>query len=207
MLINIRGAFGSGKTTAAKRALGISQKGEEVILHHASRFKPIKSAPDRWIETPMKGTLSVDGKTVALGSYQNNCGGTDNFSWKGAHDDIERAIKNAATQYEHVIYEGVVVAGLYQRYVDLAEAMYEQHGPTHVVFLMPSVEECLRRVVGRTGRPIEDKNTKSVNDKWRAVDRCYDRMKELNAKYIRPEYFTDTDEGIVRILELLETGK
>lgn len=183
MLINVRGAFGSGKTTIAKSLLPASDR-TQVILAESMVEKPTVSDPTRKIRKVITGTEFHRGSCVVIGSYANACGGVDEYSWKGAHDTIVEAIKAAARKYEVVLFEGVTVSGIYGRYADLATEIFTSGGGygldrrTAWVFTMPPAQVCLERVALRSGAGINERNTSSVYDKWRAIKRVHDKAKE-----------------------------
>lgn len=201
MLINVRGAFGSGKSTIVNAALdagATAGSGQRALatLAEDKVHSPTKADPQRIRTRILQGV--VTDKAVALGSYGNTCGGADEYSWRGAHDAICRGVLKMATDYRGQVglYEGVTIAGIYQRYVDLsAEVLFQTGRRTQIVFVMPAASECLQRVSKRSGKEINPRMYDSVFDKWRAVQRAYERMKMEAPIGIDLHYFTDTDQA------------
>lgn len=210
MLINVRGAFGAGKSTIVRNVLGkpnLGQNANRVVL--AETIVVSESKPGKVSERKrqIKGTLGHFGHVCALGTYraENPCGGVDEFSWKGAHDTICEAIAYSAGAYPVTLFEGQVISGIFQRYVNLAKRCYDITGqPTHVVYVMPGREECLRRVSARSGKPIDDERLiSSVYDKYKAVEGCYQKMKALGAEYLVLHYETSTDKAEEAVAKLV----
>lgn len=203
MLINVRGAFGAGKSTVVKSLIGNSA--ELVLLAEANAKSPTKANPERMVVKTLVGRRANG--VIALGNYQSNCGGCDEWSWAGAHDAICDAIIQSLSEAPVSVFEGVTIAGIYQRYVDLAGKIYKEFGRrTHVVYVMPTAEECLRRVSLRSGRPVTDRMTSSVFDKWRAVNRTYERLLLEAPPGIVTHYFSGTDEARDAVHNLVKQG-
>lgn len=210
MLINIRGTFGSGKSTIAREALGKSNLGQNpnrVLLAEQQVHSPTARDPQRVRSKQIRGTLGHFGQICALGTYReaNPCGGVDEFSWKGAHDAICAAISASARMHKVTIFEGQVVSGIFQRYVDLAKVIHRDTGQvTEVVFIVPGVDECVRRVSARSGKPIDDSRMiSSVFDKNRAVENCYEKMRSMvgdGVKFLSVEKFDSTDDARNHVL-------
>lgn len=213
MLINVRGAFGAGKSTIVRNVLGkpnLGQNANRVVL--AETVIATERAGGRIAEQRkvVKGTLGHFGHVCALGTYraENPCGGVDEFSWKGAHDTICDAITYSASAHEITLFEGQVVSGIFQRYVNLARKIFDMAGQvTYVVYVMPGREECLRRVSERSGKPIDDPRLiSSVYDKYKAVQGCFDKMMALNAEYLNLSYWHTTDDAEEYVQSLVTTG-
>ena len=184
MIINVRGSFGSGKSTIIRNALKPLVTKEDIKplrkpLYNAKRFAPTKSMPNREQIKSLMASVMPGSSVAALGSYTMNCGGADEYSWAGAHDAICKAIEEGVKTYKVFMYEGVTISGIYQRYLDLSNRLFDETGRvTHIVYNMPDIETCIQRVIARTGRERTDRMVESVTDKWRAVDRTYRRLQD-----------------------------
>lgn len=162
MLFNPRGTNGSGKTTVAT-ALVPPASSERLVLFEtrtkAGRPKPVV------------GYRSAE-NVVLVGRYDTNCGGCDGIS---TQDEIEKAIEAAlALEPRAVIYEGLLISGLYGRYEALARR-YGAQGRQHVMaFLDTPLDVCIARTRARTQKPPEW-SPHNVESKHRAVVRCRER--------------------------------
>ena len=163
MLFNPRGTNGSGKTTVAT-ALVPPASSERLVLFEtrtkAGRPKPVI------------GYRSED-NVVLVGRYDTNCGGCDGIS---TQNEIQRAIEAAlALEPRAVIYEGLLISGLYGRYEQLARDYNRKTGQPHVMaFLDTPLELCIARTRARTQKPPEW-DPHNVESKHRAVRRCRER--------------------------------
>lgn len=206
MLINIRGAFGSGKTTIAKSLLPSAPPLRTTrVLAEAMVLKETKADPNRMIKKLIHGIEINNGNGIVIGTYANACGGLDEYSWKGAHDTIVEAIRQAAKDYPVVVYEGVTVSGIYGRYADLATDLHHSGGGRESawVFTMPPAQTCLERVALRSGAGITDRNTSSVFDKWRAIKRVHDKAVEERPLGVRTYWHDSTEDAQEQVESLI----
>lgn len=163
MLFNPRGTNGSGKTTVAI-TLVPPDKSEKLVLFE-TRTKAGRPKPVIGYRSPENFVL--------VGRYDTNCGGCDGIS---TQDEIGMAIE-AALQLRPraVIYEGLLVSGLYGRYAELAKRYQTDFGQPHVMaFLDTPIETCIQRTIQRTKKP-PDWDPCNVISKHRAVRRCRER--------------------------------
>lgn len=207
MIINIRGTFGSGKTTLVRRALAAAGGGTDAInLLNAAVHRPTKADPERRVSVPLRATGTARG-LLAVGTYYSDarCAGLDEFSWRGAHDDIVAALEIGASMANVLMYEGVTVSGIFQRYANLSRHLYDSLGKTtHVITLLPPPELCVERIAARSGRPTTDRVWKSVTDKRRGVQLSVDKLEALNHPGIVVRRFDDPDEAFAVVMDMME---
>jgi thymidylate kinase len=204
VLINIRGTFGSGKSTIVRNVLGEIIAHEVMAVTHVE--KPTRADPQRLQRRELVGAVGQGGRVIALGEYRATCGGADEFSWKGAHDAICDAIVTGAhSDRPVVLFEGVTISGIHVRYRDLAADLYKKTGrTTHKVFVMPDVEECVRRVAARSGRGATDKIRETVTDKWHSVCRVHQKLLLDNVPGIRLYWSGSSEQAEALVRELIE---
>ena len=203
MLINIRGTFGSGKSTIVRNVLGDIVGHEVMATDHV--LKPTKTDPQRRQRRDLLGAIGHGGRVIALGEYRATCGGADEFSWKGAHEAICDAIRNAArSDRQVVLYEGVTISGIHARYRDLSNDIYsETRRKTHKIFVMPDIEECVRRVAARSGRGATDKIRETVTDKWHSVRRTHEKLLTDVRPGIELYWTTSTEQAEELVRQLI----
>lgn len=127
MIINIRGTNGSGKTTLARSLLDESTIRQVDIGGYAC-------------------TTDRAGRVLLVGPYDGlKTGGCDrlpNFA------TMREVIAAAALLYEHVVFESVLVSGVYKSWADFDDSL----GRGVVwAYLHTPVEECIKRVYARNG--------------------------------------------------------
>jgi hypothetical protein len=203
MIYNIRGTNGTGKTTVVRRVLegivdaenaGTMDTFPRVVLARQSVLDPTRANPGRMVVREVKGTVAKneDFSVCAIGTYKKNCGGCDEFSWKGAHDALCDAIRVACDHYDFVMFEGMTVSGIFQRYVDLAAEIQGRNGKkTTWVHLEIPTHVSEERIVARTGRPTTDRVRENVLGKKQATVRCIQRAK-AEAPHILHSSFEDS---------------
>jgi hypothetical protein len=175
MILNIRGTNGTGKSTLARQYMGT----EQVVLATQPIFSPTKKDPERWVDKQIVASVNPADSTVLLGRYTNNCGGCDEFSWKGSHDAMCEGILKAAGEYRHVVYEGMIISFIYGRYVELAKRIFQETGQsTHWIMLDIELEECLRRIFNRTGRAVDERMRNNVGSKHAVVQSLTPKLLE-----------------------------
>ena len=167
MFINIRGTFGSGKTTVVRRLMEeLTRRGaldESMIepverLAGKNKFMGHKFAPIEGLQKPV----------VFIGKYGHvACGGADGLSWKGAHEDIEAFIKrNIATC--HIVLEGSITSGG-SRYNRIGTELKLQ-GINSIYFHMATDKElCVQRVIARRQKKFEE-NVLKAQAKGKTVE-------------------------------------
>jgi hypothetical protein len=135
MIINIRGTNGSGKTAVAMALLG-------------ERYTVAEHVHDG-VKAPL--TWSFDEQTVAVGKYREGyCGGCDAIK---TQDAICQAVRTAAaTTRPMVVFEGVLVSTLFERYLVLSRSLGERDRSAITwAFLDTPAEVCMARVLQRNG--------------------------------------------------------
>lgn len=211
-LINIRGTHGSGKSTIARNLLshpavldtGTALFAEDRVL------SPTKANPNREVVKKINGVTANlhNSKAIALmGSYDNNCGGCDKFSWKGAHDSIVDGIVAASSAYDAVIFEGAIVSSSFGRY---AEACLRADLHPTFVYLLIDVEECIARIGRRSGTQVSDRLTHNVTKKAEHMVRQAETARQFaaeNPHRFDVEVFTDSSEAEKFIQSLVFEGK
>jgi hypothetical protein len=158
MIINIRGASGAGKTTVVR---GITAGLELKPLNWTGGNKPDGYVVEGVSREPL----------FLLGSYENNCGGCDAIKTQDLVCDGVRRL----SKFGHVIFEGLLVGKISQRYHDLSVEL----GGIKFLFLDTPLEVCLERVRGRRaergdGRPFNTTNTESAH---KQCARSYELLK------------------------------
>lgn len=167
MIINLRGANGSGKSTVAVELLN---KAQPVDLG----WYKTKAGKDKAVE----GYGSSTG-LVTVGKYATDCGGCDGIP---TQDLICDAVRKASglPGAANVIFEGVIVSTIFMRYLELDREMTKLGHKFIWAFLDTPVEVCLERIYKRNGgKEIKEqlvhdkiKSIKATRHKALAVDRC-----------------------------------
>lgn len=179
MILNIRGTSGSGKSTIVHNLLRDFE--HENIYDHES-FKKVKL-----VGYKMNGLIIV-------GSYATKCGGCDsitetNIGMKGM-DYIEEFVREAATQGYHVLFEGLLITGIWGRFQNLG---HEFPGQFIFGFMDTPYEECLRRVLVRNGgKQISEENLKG---KFRAGELALEKAINFGERYVIINH-TDPDTQV-----------
>lgn len=166
MIINIRGTSGSGKTYAAREVMQLwSQWGmPQQIVGGDSRPKA---------NVVYMGMVPA----FVLGKYEGPvCGGCDNIK---TQDEICALVRHFS-QFGHVIFEGVVVGTIFDRYMRLDQELSEHGIPYVWAYLDTPLETCLERVMQRRAdrgdkRPF---NPTSTENKYRATWSTHDKAIE-----------------------------
>ena len=174
MIVNIRGTSGSGKTTAARALFSLAGR---VALYDAPRgASPLAG------RRPSAYQLGLQ-PAYLVGSYETECGGCDTI--KTQELVCERVATYAALG--HVVFEGLLVSTLYERYARLARSVAPTH-PFVWAFLDTPLDECLRHVAERRCargdlRPLDPTNTTA---KWHLMRRLYAKCQAagLDARWV-----------------------
>lgn len=139
-VLNIRGPSGSGKTTLVRDIM--------------EQFPVIHNLLDE--RQRIEGyELYGHGSIVRLvGKYTSPCGGCDTIKTFG---EAESRIMRYWEQ-SHVIYEGLTISSVWQRWYDLSQRV----GGQIWCFLDTPVDVCIERVYQRNGgKPIKKENIQS----------------------------------------------
>lgn len=161
MIINLRGTSGSGKSTIVKELMGHYQ--HRVPMFVAGRQRPISYM----LVDPNYNGLYV------IGHYETACGGCDTIS---SLDQVYHYVTQAAGSGCHVLYEGIMASGEYQRCVKLHEAF---PGQVAVVVLDVPIDLCLAGV--------QERRLARGNDTPLKPERTIRRQREVEsmARYLR----------------------
>lgn len=148
VIINLRGTNGSGKSTVAR-----AFPGEGVTL---APFSTPKGKLRHVV-----GNYSKEFDLIVVGPYRTECGGCDAI---GTQDQVCESVASAAGLAEHVLFEGVIVSTLFERYRKLSLRL----GGMVWAYLDTPVELCLARIAARNGgKPIKEE---LVRDKVRSIE-------------------------------------
>lgn len=158
-IVNIRGTGGSGKTYAVNyviKKLGIRNK---IIKNGRPHYRPTNNV--------VGYRLNKD--VLIVGKYDTDCGGTDQIK---TQDEIMERICNFAKKGSIVIFEGLLVSGLYSRYRDLSKELQKKGHKYIWIFLDTTLEVCCKRTMERRRRAGNNKpfNSKNTELKYRAVE-------------------------------------
>lgn len=166
LLVNIRGANGSGKSTIPMSMM---------------------DDPDMYIvEKPYKGknkrvaTVFPNYGWVALGSYLTKTGGMDTFPNNAF---TIKALDYVIKHFEDydIVMEGIMASTIRSTYVNLYHRVEKEHPEIKVVIvnMLPPLDVCIQRVYERNGgKPIKPE---LIANKYKIV--------EKNAKIFKEEGF------------------
>ena len=148
LIINVRGMNGSGKTHAVRGMLGDDPL--QFTFDELQAWLPLAGEP------PLPGTLgdyaakpnevlatlgfTPDGRTIiALGRYDKPTGGCDAIN---KQDHTCNRVREFATRFDIVLFEGIIVSMTWGRYADLFNDVYQKGIETIIAYLDPT--EALR---------------------------------------------------------------
>lgn len=164
MIINLRGTSGSGKTYAVRK----------LLVRH-SPIIPITNEDGNIIANCIAYHMQP---IYVIGDYTGAvCGGCDGIARKGGQN-IVCSLVRYFSQFGHVIFEGLLISGLYARYAALNKELRDEYGEQYVwAFLDTPIERCIGRVLERRKergekKPFNDENTRN---KHRSVLKCKDK--------------------------------
>jgi hypothetical protein len=138
LVINVRGTNGSGKTTAVKRIL--DTYGAQAILDEKGKVRgyvcksvvvPVMNPEDKIMQPK---------DLYILGAYETPTGGCDGIN---TQDKICDLIREWAP-LGNVLYEGLLISGLFSRYNSLADELNEHH------FILGFLDTPLQRCIDQT---------------------------------------------------------
>lgn len=141
MVVNLRGANGSGKTTIAKQLLALSN--DKYYALHPDTRKPY-------------ATILYDIQWVLLGVYDEDkgMGGCDGIrTMKEVHDILYEMVDTYSGYY--ILLEGMLISTTMTVYNYMLELEKSHNIVPMVVVLKSSVEGCLKRLEHRRGSPLE----------------------------------------------------
>jgi hypothetical protein len=171
-IINIRGTSGSGKSTLVRKFLD---------TYHGQALR----GPDgriRGYVCRAQSEYGLQRDVYIVGSYEIPTGGCDGLK---TQDEICDRVREFAALGD-VIYEGLLISGLFRRYNALAEELTQHH---HIFgFLDTPLQKCIdqtlsRRALraavnGKIARPFDP--NKTLTPKYHAIASC--RAKFINAR-------------------------
>jgi cytidylate kinase len=182
MIIDIRGAFGSGKSTIVHRLL--EAYGFKFIIEKAQKIGCYVNPLDCGI----------------LGTYQRQCGGVDSIK---TPEEVCRRLRLFNEKYKNVILEGIVTGHTFQRYSLMARELgLEKYT---FCFLDTPLDLCIQRVEQRRKEKGNDKpfDPRNVIKEWHSV---WERVRPKFIKAGHPVVILDHKDPIPQVLELLENS-
>lgn len=151
-IVNLRGTSGSGKSNVARQLM---ESGAAEIslapytaLNGANRF--------------VTGYFITDLSLIVVGPYKVMAGGCDRI-W--TQDQVCESIRLAARQAKNVFFEGLLVSGIFSRYLALSKEL----GGMTWAFMDTPVETCIARVRARTA--AGEFKTEKLIGKFQEVER------------------------------------
>lgn len=158
VIINIRGTGGSGKSYVVYhiiKKLGIKNK---IVKNDRPGYRKGNNVVG----------YRLNGDVLIVGKYETDCGGCDQIKFQ---DEICDRVYRFAKKSSVVLFEGLLISGLYSRYLQLSRKLQKENHEYIWAFLDTSLDECLKRTVRRriargNKKPFNPKNTEL---KYRAV--------------------------------------
>jgi len=175
MLLNISGTNGSGKTTLARALTGPDYNPIDLCEYQDKKDR-------RKFVEGVGGTLPNGQKIIAVGPYRPGVasGGCDGVP---TQDLVRKATEGAQQKFPdaHVIFEGVVVSTIFQRYHDWAK---EEGVDLRFGYLDTPLEQCLKNIRSRqeASGKVRDIKVDQVEGKWKSIRRRRDKMIEAGLK-------------------------
>lgn len=139
MFIQIRGTFGSGKTTVVKGLIKRMKRlgGKEKMIEHAG----VEFAHE------FRGVKGSRKPIIILGRYTDQaCSGADSLSWKGVQAIIHAFVRDKIRTH-HVILEGVMSHS--GKYIDMAKEFEAKGIRARFYHMATPLKECRERVMER----------------------------------------------------------
>ena len=163
LIINIRGTGGSGKSFIVHcliKKLGSKRSIKRYISGEGYR---VGNDGGRVVG------YRVGGDVLIVGRYDTDCGGCDQIH---TQDEICNRVKAFAEKGKVVIFEGLLISGLYSRYLNLSRELQRKGHQFLWAFLDTSLEKCLKRTVKRrlARGNIKPLNPIHTTNKYRAVE-------------------------------------
>lgn len=181
LLVNIRGTNGSGKST-----IPVSMKDDPDMYEVV---KPYQGKPKKIL------TVFPTYGWVALGSYNRQVGGLDQFPNKAFTEKVLRYALKKFPEY-NILMEGILAATTYSTYADLFREVQDSYGIQPVVYyLMPPVEVCIERIKERNGGKEFKENL--VWNKYRMMERGIEKFKRAGEFPVVVVDNSNTDKTLV----------
>jgi hypothetical protein len=184
-VINIRGTYGSGKTTLARFVMDNYPNQQPQYI--AGRKRPLYYTHDH----PTGGN-----PLAVIGSYETVCGGCDTITEVALIFDTVDYLQ--ANGYD-VLYESLLMTADVGRTAGWAEKWN-----LHIIYLDVPTQVCIDSVNSR--RRAKDPTAKDVDTKnlLAKIQGCRSSSKSLTARGVACEWL-DRAAAFHRVLELLET--
>lgn len=161
MIINVRGANGSGKSTVVRRVLQSFQSTIQLVPGRARPF-----------------AYQCVGGPYILGTYENPTGGCDTIP---SIEVIFEAVKLSADAGRDVLYEGILAQHSATRLLELNRVH-----PVTVVVLTTPLEDCVQAVRDRRAARGEEKelDPKNVVREFQSVISSTKRLKSSGVEIV-----------------------
>ncbi len=156
-LVLIIGANGSGKSTVMRELLG---SGAEVRRHPLGRY-----------------TASESRKLIALGKYDNACGGCDGIRTTFLVYNLADRLSGQFPDYD-ICLEGVLLSGIFTNVAKmLMELQFGHRRNVHVFLLYTNPLTSVTRVLARNGgRPV---NQRGIAERVESAISTFRKHREL----------------------------
>lgn len=190
-VVNIRGCNGAGKSSIPMSML---DDPELYVISKSYQGKQKNIA-----------TVFPSYGWVVLGTYFNKTGGLDGFPNTEFTKKVFWYILKKFPQY-NIMLEGVISSTVFSTYAELYREAKRKYPETDfcVVYLMPPVETCIKRIYKRNGgKPIKEELVKS---KWQTNFRGCEKFK--NVKEVNTITWDNTGclkKGKPKLINQLET--
>jgi hypothetical protein len=160
MFLNIRGTFGSGKSTVISHLIQeLKNRGarEEHLIEPIERL----SGQKKFMAHRFSSIQGLSKSVMFMGKYgHTQCGGADGNSWKGAHEDMDAFIRKHILE-NHILIEGSITSGG-SRYNRLGLDLQKQNIGVLYLHMGTLREECVMRVIGRRKKKYAEKFEKAL---------------------------------------------
>lgn len=178
-VINIRGTSGSGKSTCVRG----------VMDHYGS--EDLKNGRGEAV-----GHVCGSVNLRIVGRYDTPCGGCDAIK---TQDEINVLVQRYARQ-GNVIFEGLLVSGITERYAELARSTKSAH--FIFAFLDTPADVCVSRVSQRRQArdASPDFNYKNTIDRWNSLQKVRAKLKAARLTVVEIDH-TDPVPQIIQLLE------
>lgn len=175
MIFNLRGCGGSGKSYVGFKLLQEYGPGTEV------RRPAFRTKSDKLLAHVLPGDLALVGRYVLKNSTRiegaGYSGGVDGWN---PMTEVQELIEGFANEHNHIFFEGLLISGTTQRWIDFAKKY-----PYQVTFgvLTTPPEVCIQRILARNGgRPIDEHNVRVFHA---TVQRSGDKLEAAGQRVLR----------------------
>ena len=183
MLINIRGANGSGKSFVVRELMKLGPVSEF--------YGELGSRRPEAYELLLP---QVDTSVFILGSYDNQCGGCDLFK---NPKQLIRLIKTYAAR-GHVLFEGAMVSTMYG---SVGEALEAWGRDVVFIFLDTPLVECMRRIEDRLAERSRGRLLHNMRIKFLSIEDAFNRIVAEDKMRVT---IASPEKAIKLILDLLQ---